>query len=128
MSHDRLMPEVGKNPAHPWRMSTRLQSNSAPRHLAEGLFHRFRVGCDPLLQNHPACSIENTVETRSITQIEPDGQLPIMQFSSPTYSLCASLLHCRSPCLVRLERVDNLGAYRIPPAERVNEFETGSVR
>jgi hypothetical protein len=41
--------------------------------------------------------------------------LLILQFSRPTYWHGVSLLHCRSPYLERLERVDNLGAYRIPP-------------
>jgi hypothetical protein len=49
----------------------------------EGLLHRFRVGCDPLFQNHFARSIENTVEARPITQIEPDGQLSVLLFSYP---------------------------------------------
>jgi hypothetical protein len=36
-----------------------------------------------LLQNHIACSVQDTLETRSITQIEADRQLSILQLSAP---------------------------------------------
>ena len=73
-------------------------------------FHSFGVGRDSFLQNYLARAIQNTVEARSIAQIEPDGQLLTLQFSSPAVRRSASLPHSRSPYLLRLERVDNLGA------------------
>src|ERR1035441_4415934 len=109
------MAQFGEKAAYPWRMRAGFQRDSATRHLPEGLLHRFRAGGDLLLNDHLARSVENTVEARPITKIEPNGQLLVLLSSHPTYRFCARLLHCRSPYLVRLERVDNLGAYRIPP-------------
>jgi len=43
-------------------------------------------------------------------QIGRFRKLPIGQFYFPTSSPCARLHRCRSPYLVRLQRVDNLGA------------------
>src|SRR6516165_11467712 len=59
-----------------------------------------------------SCFIQNAVRTGAISQIQPDGQLPLENvFCIRPHS--ANLLHCRSPFLcLRARRT--LGAYRIP--------------
>jgi hypothetical protein len=96
-------------------MRAGFQRNSTPRHLPKGLYHRFRAGGDLLLNNHLARPVENTIEARPIPKIETNGLLLILQFFHPMYCLCTTLLHCRSPYLVRLECVDNLGVKCILP-------------
>jgi hypothetical protein len=83
MRHDRFVAQLGEQSAHPRGMRPGFQRDATRWHLLEPLLHRFRAGRDSLLQNHISRSVQDTVETRSITQIEADGQLFILQFSAP---------------------------------------------
>jgi hypothetical protein len=62
--------------------------------IVHGLSHRFRVRRDLRLQNHFARFVENTLEARSITQIEPDSQPPILHsFISGVTPKCSASLN-----------------------------------
>jgi hypothetical protein len=79
----------------------RFQRHPAARHPAEDFLHGLRCGRHFLFQNDFSRFIQNAVPTESISQIQPDRQF--------LTSLPVSFIS------LRLERVDNLGAYRIPP-------------
>jgi hypothetical protein len=61
-------------------------------------------------------SSSRAVPTRSIAQVQPDGQFLLAKILRHLFHCTANLLHCRSPLSISCasKRVDNLGAYSIP--------------
>src|SRR5215831_11526326 len=98
-------------------MRPRLQRDPAMRHPGEDFLHGF-LGCTQLLlANHLTCFVQHAVPARTIAQVQTDGQ-PATEIALACCRRGATLLHCRSPYLLRFERVDNLGAYSIPSGDR----------
>ena len=95
-------------------MHPRLQRDSTPWHLPEYVCHRFRSRAQLLFQQHVARFIQHAIPTRSIAQLQTDRQFLLSKFllcfdATVLILFIAGLLY-----LLRFERVDNLGAYRIP--------------
>src|SRR5437016_13017924 len=94
-------------------MRSRLHRYATPHHPSKGLLHFFR-GCWYLLFSKDfADFIQNAVRTETISQIQPNGELPVQNvFFTRLHS--ANLLHCRSPFLCALSTSIIGRAYRIP--------------
>src|SRR5439155_12455305 len=99
--HDHFVPQPRQQSAHPRRMRSRLHRYATPHHPSKGLLHFFR-GCWYLLFSKDfADFIQNAVTTETISQIQPNGELPVQNvFFTRLHS--ANLLHCRSPFLCAL--------------------------
>src|SRR6184192_2265145 len=99
--HDHFVPQPRQQSAHPRRMRSRLHRYATPHHPSKGLLHFFR-GCWYLLFSKDfADFIQNAVRTETISQIQPNGELPVQNvFFTRLHS--ANLLHCRSPFLCAL--------------------------
>jgi hypothetical protein len=61
--------------------------------------------------------IQNAVVAGTIAQIQTDRQTLLGKISNLLRRRAANLLHCRSPYLLCLKHVDNLGGYSIPPGD-----------
>src|SRR5215831_2963676 len=82
-------------------MRSRLHRYTTPRHPFKGLLHRFRRCWQFLFQDDFACFIQNAIRTRTISEIQPNRELPLENvFSTRRHS--ANLLHRRSPFLCAL--------------------------
>ena len=102
-------------PAHPLRLHPGLQRDPTTRHRAEHFLHRFRSRAQFLFQDNEPAS--------SSTQYQLDRS----PRSSQTVNFCCEIFLLAFPAtvltsfivgllyLLRFERVDNLGAYSIPP-------------
>ena len=53
--------------------------------------------------------------------VQSDGERLLRTIPARLYCYSANLLHCRSPYLLRFERVDTLGAYSIPSGGRPSD-------
>ena len=116
MGHYYFVSQLAQQPAHPRRMHPRFQRNPAPRHFPEHFFHRFRSRAQPLFQQllpplHPTHST-NSIDRPSPNQSSVSGPEKFLVCLAPAVLIffIAGLLY-----LLRFKRVDNLGAYRIPP-------------
>jgi hypothetical protein len=116
MRHNHFVPQLAQQPAYPRRVHPRLQGDRTARHSPEYFLHRLRSRAHLLFQQLFPRFIQPAIPTRSN---RPKSK-PIVDFRSekvfvwlPAPVLAffiAGLLY-----LLRFERVDNLGAYRIPP-------------
>ena len=97
-------------------MHPRLQRYPAARHGPEYLSHRFRSRAQLLFQQHFARFVQQAVPTRSIAQIQTDGQLLVEKNSSSLVATAVLIFFIAGLLFIlRFEHVDNLGAYSIPP-------------
>jgi hypothetical protein len=85
-------------------------------HLPEHVFHRFRRRTQLLFQQHVARFVQHAILTRSIAQIQTNRQLLLANILS-LFCRYGANLHSSPVFFIScaFERVDNLGAYRIPP-------------
>src|ERR1700747_2920892 len=86
-------------------MCSRLQGDETLRYLRKCLLHRFRCHRHFLLQNDFARFIQNAVARPLIAEVHTNRELVSFENHVSIYSNGASLLHSRSPFLLRLERV-----------------------
>src|SRR6266576_2320372 len=99
--HDHFVPQPRQQSAHPRRMRSRLHRYATPHHPSKGLLHFFRSCWYLLFSKDFADFIQNAVRTETISQIQPNGELPVQNvFFTRLHS--ANLLHCRSPFLCAL--------------------------
>jgi hypothetical protein len=96
-------------------MHSRFQGSPAPRHSPEHFFHRFRSRAQPLFQHHFPRFIQHAIPARSIAQIQTDCQFLLRKFLACFTPAVLTFFIAGLLYLLRFERVDNLGAYRIPP-------------
>src|SRR5437660_3685163 len=99
--HDHFVPLPPQQSAHPRRMRSRLHRYATPHHPSKRLLHFFRSCWYLLFSKDFADFIQNAVRTETISQIQPNGELPVQNvFFTRLHS--ANLLHCRSPFLCAL--------------------------
>src|SRR5262250_375602 len=96
-------------------MRSRLHRDATPRHTTEYLFHRFQCGRPFVLQHYLSCFIQNAVRTGTISQVQPNGELPLENVFSIRL-LGANLLHCRS--LFCASSTSNIGSVSHPVGDR----------
>src|SRR5712672_2008341 len=78
-------------------MGPGFQRDSTPWDPAEYLLDSFRGRRQTVLQNHFACLIQDAVMDCSVSQIQTDGQLGLLENFVATFRHSANLLHSRSP-------------------------------
>src|SRR5256884_81749 len=99
--HDHFVPQPRQQSAHPRRMRSRLHRYATPHHPSKGLLHFFRSCWYLLFSKDFADFIQNAVRTETISQIQPNGELPVQNVFFTRLHI-ANLLHCRSPFLCAL--------------------------
>src|SRR6266446_10149452 len=94
-------------------MGPGFQRDSTPWDPAEYLLDSFRGRRQTVLQNHFACLIQDAVMDCSVSQIQTDGQLGLLEISLPHFATVLIFFTAGLLSLVlRARRL--LGAYRIP--------------
>src|SRR5712692_9251436 len=94
-------------------MGPGFQHDTTTRDPAEYLVDPLRRRRQTVLQNHVTCLIQDAVMACSVSQIQTDGQLGLLENLVATFRHSANLLHAGLLSLVlRARRL--LGAYRIP--------------
>src|SRR5262250_3059009 len=88
-------------------MCSSLQGHKTPRYLCKCLFHRFWCRGYFLFQNDFSRFIQNAVTRPVIAEVQTNRELVPFENRVSIYPNSASLLHSRSPFLLRLERVDH---------------------
>src|SRR6266446_8621498 len=78
-------------------MGPGFQRDSTPWDPAEYLLDSFRRRRQTVLQNHFACLIQDAVMAGSVSQIQTDGELGLLENLVATLRHSANLLHSRSP-------------------------------
>jgi hypothetical protein len=67
--YDRLLPQLGEQPAYPGGMCSDFQGDETWQYLSKALLHRFRFHPQFLFQNDLPCFLQNTVERRAISEV-----------------------------------------------------------
>ena len=114
MRHDHFVPHLGQLPADPGRMRPGFQCDPTARNLAEDLLDCFRCGRQVLFQKHVSRFIQNAVMAGTISQVQTDGQSGLLENLVSVFRHGAILFHKPVSFSLCLERVESLGAYRIP--------------
>src|SRR5271166_397829 len=88
-------------------MCPSLQGDETPRYLCKCFFHRFRCRGHFLFQNDFPRFIPNAVARPLIAEVQTNRELLPFENHVSIYPNNASLLHSRSPFLLRHERVEH---------------------
>src|SRR5271157_1389470 len=88
-------------------MCPSLQGDETPRYLCKCFFHRFRCRGHFLFQNDFPRFIQNAVARPLIAEVQTNRELLPFENHVSIYPNNASLLHSRSPFLLRHERVEH---------------------
>src|SRR5258705_8814685 len=78
-------------------MGSGFQCDSTARDPAENLVDSLRCCRQAVLQKHVTCLIQNAVMAGSVSQVQTDGQLGLVENLVATLRHSANLLHSRSP-------------------------------
>src|ERR1700684_2891124 len=78
-------------------MRSGFQRDPTPRNLAEHLLDSFQCRGQFLFQDYFTRFVQDAVTAGSISQIQTDRQLVILENLDPLNRHSANLLHCRSP-------------------------------
>src|SRR5258708_37546046 len=78
-------------------MGPGFQHDTTTRDPAEYLVDPLRRRRQTVLQNHVTCLIQDAVMACSVSQIQTDGQLGLLENLVATFRHSANLLHSRSP-------------------------------
>src|SRR5579864_6949126 len=119
LRHDYFVPQLFHSPAYPRRMRPRLPRHSAVRHRPEHLSQGLRRCTQFVFEHHLPMFIQHAIPTPTIPEIQSHGVLLLRKLSGLPRCHSDTLRHSRSP-LYCASTALSLGAYRIPPGDRLS--------
>jgi hypothetical protein len=114
VGYDDLMLQFAQSTTHSGRMRPCLECQPTTRHGGKDIHQRLTRGTNLSFHNDLSAFVQHTIEARPISQIQTDCQHPILHFLArkgcpPWYASSLPISY-----FLRIKRVDNLSAYRIP--------------